>query len=35
VFEEIPIAFTTFMALGAWRMMENGIIVKQMKTEKL
>jgi Ca2+-transporting ATPase len=30
--EEIPIAFTTFMALGAWRMMENGIIVKQMKT---
>ncbi|OCB78518.1 cation-translocating P-type ATPase [Flavobacterium crassostreae] len=30
--EEIPIAFATFMALGAWRMMENGIIVKQMKT---
>jgi Ca2+-transporting ATPase len=30
--EEIPISFTTFMALGAWRMMENGIIVKQMKT---
>lgn len=30
--EEIPIAFTTFMALGAWRMMKNGIIVKQMKT---
>lgn len=30
--EEIPIAFTTFMALGAWRMMEHGIIVKQMKT---
>lgn len=30
--EEIPIAFTTFMALGAWRMMQNGIIVKQMKT---
>lgn len=30
--EEIPIAFTTFMALGAWRMMGNGIIVKQMKT---
>jgi Ca2+-transporting ATPase len=26
--EEIPIAFTTFMAL-AWRMMKNGIIVKQ------
>ena len=30
--EEIPIAFTTFMALGAWRMMKMGIIVKQMKT---
>lgn len=30
--EEIPIAFTTFMALGAWRMMQKGIIVKQMKT---
>jgi P-type Ca2+ transporter type 2C len=30
--EEIPIAFTTFMAVGAWRMMKNGIVVKQMKT---
>ncbi|WP_394776153.1 cation-translocating P-type ATPase [Flavobacterium sp.] len=30
--EEIPIAFTTFMAIGAWRMMREGIIVKQMKT---
>ena len=30
--EEIPFAFTTFMALGAWRMMKMGIIVKQMKT---
>lgn len=30
--EEIPISFTTFMALGAWRMMKKGIIVKQMKT---
>ncbi|MBC7641298.1 MAG: cation-translocating P-type ATPase [Flavobacterium sp.] len=30
--EEIPIAFTTFMALGARRMMKKGIIVKQMKT---
>jgi Ca2+-transporting ATPase len=30
--EEIPIAFTTFMALGAWRLMNNGIVVKQMKT---
>ena len=30
--EEIPVAFTTFMALGAWRLMQRGIIVKQMKT---
>lgn len=30
--EEIPVAFTTFMAIGAWRMMKKGIIVKQMKT---
>lgn len=30
--QEIPVAFTTFMALGAWRMMKKGILVKQMKT---
>ncbi|MBL7856664.1 MAG: cation-translocating P-type ATPase [Cyclobacteriaceae bacterium] len=30
--EEIPVAFTTFMALGAWRLMRAGIIVKQTKT---
>ena len=30
--EEIPIAFTTFMALGAYKMFQKGIIVKQMKT---
>ena len=30
--EEIPVAFTTFMALGAWRLMKLGIVVKQMKT---
>ena len=30
--EEIPVALTTFMALGAWRLMKMGIIVKQMKT---
>ncbi len=30
--EEIPIAFTTFMALGAYKMFQHGIIVKQMKT---
>lgn len=30
--EEIPVAFTSFMALGAWRLMKAGIVVKQMKT---
>ncbi len=30
--EEIPVAFITFMALGAWRLMKLGIVVKQMKT---
>jgi len=30
--EEIPVAFTSFMAIGAWRLMKMGIIVKQMKT---
>ena len=30
--EEIPVAFTTFMALGAWRLMKMGVIVKQIKT---
>ncbi len=30
--EEIPVAFSTFMALGAWRLMKMGIVVKQMKT---
>jgi Ca2+-transporting ATPase len=30
--EEIPVAFTTFMALGASRLMKMGIVVKQMKT---
>lgn len=30
--EEIPVAFTTFMALGAWRMMKMGVIAKQTKT---
>lgn len=27
--EEIPVAFTTFMALGAWKLMQHGIIIKQ------
>jgi Ca2+-transporting ATPase len=30
--EEIPVAFATFMALGAWRLMQKGIIVKQTQT---
>jgi len=30
--EEIPVAFTTFMALGSYRMMKSGILVKQPKT---
>lgn len=30
--EEIPVTFTTFMALGAWRLMKMGVLVKQMKT---
>ncbi len=30
--EEIPVAFTSFMAIGAWRLMKMGIVVKQMKT---
>ncbi|QXP61317.1 cation-translocating P-type ATPase [Olleya sp. HaHaR_3_96] len=30
--EEIPVAFATFMALGSWRLMKLGVIVKQIKT---
>lgn len=30
--EEIPVAFTTFMALGAWRLAKLGIIVKRIGT---
>ncbi len=30
--EEIPVAFTTYMAIGAWRLMKMNIVVKQMKT---
>lgn len=30
--EEIPVAFTTFMALGAWRLMKVGVIARQTKT---
>ncbi len=27
--EEIPVAFTTFMALGSWKLMQQGIIIKR------
>ncbi|HNF32668.1 MAG TPA: cation-translocating P-type ATPase [Bacteroidia bacterium] len=27
--EEIPVAFTTFMALGAWKLMRDGVIIKR------
>lgn len=30
--EEIPVAFASFMALGAWRLMKTGIIVKHTQT---
>ncbi|WP_425422447.1 cation-translocating P-type ATPase [Phaeodactylibacter xiamenensis] len=30
--EEVPMAFSAFMAIGAWRLMKMGILVKQMKT---
>ena len=30
--EEIPVAFTTFMAIGAYRLMNMGVIVKDIKT---
>ena len=30
--EEIPVALATFMALGAWRLMKQGIIVKETST---
>lgn len=30
--EEIPVAFTTFMALGSWRLINKGIIVKRLNT---
>ena len=30
--EEIPMAFTAFMAIGALRLMKMGVVVKQMKT---
>lgn len=30
--EEIPVAFASFMALGAWRLLKMGIITKQTKT---
>ena len=32
--EETPVAFMKFMALGSWRLMKMGILMKQMKTVK-
>ena len=30
--EEIPVAFTAFMAIGSWRLLKLGIVVKQLNT---
>lgn len=30
--EEIPVAFATFMALGAWKMARNGVLAKEPQT---
>lgn len=30
--EEIPVAFATFMALGAWRLIKNGVLTKEPQT---
>jgi len=30
--EEIPVTFATFMALGAWRLLQLGVVVKQSQT---
>ncbi len=30
--EEIPVAFTTFMAIGAWKLMKRGIVVRRTGT---
>lgn len=30
--EEIPVAFSAFMAIGAWRLMRKGILAKDVKT---
>ena len=30
--EEIPVAFATFMALGAWKLIQNGVLAKQPQT---
>lgn len=32
--EEIPVAFSTFMALGAWRLLKMGVIVKNPQTSE-
>jgi Ca2+-transporting ATPase len=30
--EEIPVAFTTFMALGSWRLMKKALSLKKIRT---
>lgn len=30
--EEIPVAFATFMALGAWKLIKNGVLTKEPQT---
>lgn len=30
--EEIPVAFATFMALGAWKLIKNGVLAKEPQT---
>jgi Ca2+-transporting ATPase len=30
--EEIPVAFATFMAMGAWKLLKIGVLVKDLKT---
>ena len=30
--EEIPVAFATFMALGAWKLIQNGVLAKEPQT---
>jgi Ca2+-transporting ATPase len=33
--EEIPVAFTTFMALGSWRLMKKALSLKKLEQSTL